>query len=384
MPEKTALEKPQSIFSMLDSADFKGKLAKALPETLKVERVVQLAYTLLRKNPTLAKCSPLSILASIADSSALGFEIDDVLGLAYLVPFKSECKLIVGYRGFAELMYRTGLVSSISTEIVRDTDRFSFSLGTKRQLLHVPAGTPAKDGPANWRGAYAAVQFITGMSDFEYLDKAHIESARNRSNGWRAFERGDAKDNPWHTDPEEMWKKTPIRRMAKRMPRSVVDKRGDLMRAAMLDEYGEKPGLLVPTDTGWQINPEPELPAAEPIAPTLEAQLQESIEDVKRRQENVAKKNKLPKGKGKMVVSKEILGPPVEEEFLPPKAKIPAKIDDPYITLKQQTDLYNSAAQAGWTLDEFIEYVKKNYKSIREVRQSQYAALLAKAKGNAR
>jgi hypothetical protein len=85
-----------------------------------------------------------------------------------------------------------------------------------------------------------------------------------------------------------------------------------------------------------------------------------------------------------MVVSKEILGPPVEEEFLPPKAKIPAKIDDPYITLKQQTDLYNSAAQAGWTLDEFIEYVKKNYKSIREVRQSQYAALLAKAKGNAR
>src|SRR6516164_259863 len=370
MPEKTALEKPQSIFSMLDSADFKGKLAKALPETLKVERVVQLAYTLLRKNPTLAKCSPLSILASLADSSALGFEIDDVLGLAYLVPFKGECKLIVGYRGFAELMYRTGLVSSISTEIVRDTDRFSFSLGTKRQLVHIPAGTPAKDGPANWRGAYAAVQFITGMTDFEYLDKAHIESARNRSNGWRAFERGDAKNNPWHTDPEEMWKKTPIRRMAKRMPRSVVDKRGDLMRAAMLDEYGEKPGLLIPTDTGWQVNPEPELPAAaEPIAPTLEAQLQESIEDVEQRKKKVAGKNKK-------------IAPKASADV--PKAQIPAKIDDPYITQKQQTDLYNSAAQAGWTLDEFIEYVKKNYKSIREVRQSQYAALLAKAKGNAR
>jgi recombination protein RecT len=374
MSEKSAaIEKtPQSIFSLIDTADFKQKLAKALPETLKVERVVQLAYTLLKKDSTLAQCTPLSIMASIADASALGLEIDKILGHAYLVPFKGECVLIVGYRGFAELMYRTGTISSISAEVVRNHDKFGLSLGTKRHLMHVPQPSPAKDGPDNWRGAYAAVQFLTGLTDFEYLDKAHIELARSRSNSWRSFQR-DGRETPWNTDPEEMWRKTPIRRLAKRMPNSVTDKRKDLLRAVMLDEYSEKRGLLTPTLGGWEVNPDPP-PEPEVIAPTLEAQLQESIEDVEERKKQVAGKNKK-------------IAPKPSADV--PKAAVPpaSKIDDSFITPKQQTELYNAALQAGWRVpEEITEFIKKRFKvnSIREVRASMFAELLAKAKGNTR
>ena len=111
-----------------------------------------------------------------------------------------------------------------------------------------------------------------------------------------------------------------------------------------------------------------------PIAPTLEAQLQESIEDVEERKKKVAGKNKK-------------IAPKPSADV--PKAAVPpaSKIDDSFITPKQQTELYNAALQAGWRVpEEITEFIKKrfNVNSIREVRASMFAELLAKAKGNTR
>ena len=67
----------------------------------------------------------------------------------------------------------------------------------------------------------------------------------------------------------------------------------------------------------------------------------------------------------------------------PPKAEIP-KIEDAFLTGKQQADVFNAAMQAGWKVpEELTSYIKKTYKlnSIREVRQSQFAELMKKARG---
>ena len=116
-----------------------------------------------------------------------------------------------------------------------------------------------------------------------------------------------------------------------------------------------------------------------PLAPTedLSAQLQESIEDVAARKANVAKKNK-PVEKS-----------PQSQKSDVPKASVPpeSKIDDPYLTPKQQADIFNWAMQAGWKVpEELTAWIKKNLKvnSIREVRNSQYTALMRQAKGEAR
>jgi hypothetical protein len=111
-----------------------------------------------------------------------------------------------------------------------------------------------------------------------------------------------------------------------------------------------------------------------PIAPTLEAQLQESIEDVEERKKKVAGKNKK-------------IAPKPSADV--PKAAVPpaSKIDDSFITSKQQTELYNAALQAGWRVpEEITDFIKKRFKvnSIREVRASMFGELLAKAKGNTR
>jgi recombination protein RecT len=372
--EKSQALAVRGIFSMLESADFKQKLSRAIPETLKVDRVVQLAYTMLRNDKALASCTPLSILASVASASQLGLELDRTLGHAYLVKFGDECSLIVGYRGFMHLMYQSGAITEVSSEVVRPGDKFRRTLGTDRGLYHEPGPTPKKDDPDKWLGAYAVAKLITGNVAFEYMDREHVEFCRNRSKSWRAYVK-EQKQTIWMTDTEEMWRKTPIRKLAKRMPVSVTDKRATLVRAVTLDEYGERKGLLVPTDTGWEVNPNPPEDAngnEAPLTPTedLSGPLAESIEAVEERQARVAKKNKAVAPKTKV--------PPTPPE---------SRIDDPYLSGKQQADIFNFAAQAGWKVPEELNgWIQKRFKvkTIRECRQSMYEELLKKARGEAK
>jgi recombinational DNA repair protein RecT len=61
-----------------------------------------------------------------------------------------------------------------------------------------------------------------------------IEAHRRRYAGWTYGDSYAAKMSPWRTAWEEMGKKTPCRRLAKRCPLSV-----EFQNAAMLDELGE-------------------------------------------------------------------------------------------------------------------------------------------------
>src|SRR6267142_1614033 len=343
-----------TVFQQIDNESFKNQLARALPNTLKPDRMVRLALTMLKKNDRLQKCSPISVMACVVEIAQLGLEPEGVLGHAYMVPFGDQCTLIVGYRGFMHLMYQSGIVTEISAEIVRRPDKWQRVLGTQRGLLHEPAPIPEKDEEKNWIGAYAVAGFLHGKTAFEYLEKVKIYQARARSRGYQQYVKGDAKSTPWVTDPEEMWKKTPIRRLAKRMPMSTSDRRGELLRAVMLDEYGERKNLLIPTLSGFEVNPDPpeDDTNGEPIKPTEEVKNSEPV------------KKSAPKSAGKKAAA-----PPNPTV---PKAQIP-KEDDPFITTKEQTDLYNKAAVCGWRIpDDLKKYLQKKFKidSVLLVRRS--------------
>src|SRR6267142_229648 len=222
-----------TVFQQIDNESFKNQLARALPNTLKPDRMVRLALTMLKKNDRLQKCSPISVMACVVEIAQLGLEPEGVLGHAYMVPFGNQCTLIVGYRGLIHMMYQSVVVTEVSAEIGRRGDKFQRVLGTERQLVHVPDPIPEKDEEKNWIGAYAVARFLNNQTAFEYLEKVKIYHARSRSRGYQSYMKGDAKSTPWISDPEEMWKKTPIRRLAKRMPTSTSDKRPLLLRAVM-------------------------------------------------------------------------------------------------------------------------------------------------------
>jgi recombination protein RecT len=373
------------VYQKLEEPSFLQELAKAIPNALKPERMVRLAYTVLRKNPALARCDLKSIMAGVVECAQMGLELGGVLGHADLVPFGGEAVLIIGYKGFAHLMYQSGQIVGLSAEVVRPGDKFSRILGTERRLIHVPGPIPtgkngeADENPDTWLGAYAAVKMITGATEFEYLEKALIYSARSRSQSYRKHLK-EGKQSPWVSYPDviAMWCKTPIRRLAKRMPVSTTDQRAPLLRAAMIDEYGDRKGLLIPTLGGYQVNenpPDDDEDAGADVIPTTEVANRTTPPAVNRPPRKAGKRDQAsPAGNADVLPKAKIPTTPIDVKNSP----APAPAEDPFISGAEQTDVYNRGIAMGWKIDEVRSFLTKRFKidSVKLIRRSQLAGIL--------
>ena len=205
---------------------FKGEIARALPRHLNPDRMARIALTCFRQNPKLAQCQPSSVFAAVIQASQLGLE-PGLLGQCYLIPYKDECTLQIGYQGLVDLVRRTGRVKRIEAHVVRDGDQFTYRTGLQTVLDH----EPALDGkPGEMRLAYAVAEFADGGFHVEIMTRVQIESIRDRSQNVQTA-RKYGKKTPWDTDAEEMWRKTVLRRICKYLPRSP-----ELAMAIALDE----------------------------------------------------------------------------------------------------------------------------------------------------
>ena len=401
MSETTLAKHEKNVFELLQSNIFLDRLMHSIPNSLDPKRAVQLAITLIKSSKALRECTPISLMACVVSSAQLGLDLDKLLGHCYMVPFKGEATLIVGYRGFTHLMYQSGIVKAISAEVVRPGDKFRITLGSDRKLIHEPKLTTGEghSNYENWLGSYAVAHFLIGGSEFEYMTSEQIEAVRARSQSWRAWKR-EQKETPWVTDAEEMWRKTPIRRLAKRMPVSTTDKREILLRAVMLDEYGERKGLLLPTESGFTVNADyqPEANGSEePLAATQAVAANATTELLEKSIAQVAQAATPKQPMATKAVAANATAPTTKpgpkavpktaktvqsQPSGPPKAAIPPA-NDPPLTTPQQTVIYHAAAQAGWKVpEEVIQFIKKRFhvESIRNVRNSQFAELLEKVK----
>lgn len=205
---------------------FKGEIARALPRHLSADRMARIALTCFRQNPKLSQCQPASVFAAVIQASQLGLE-PGLLGQCYLIPYKDECQLQLGYQGLVDLVRRTGRVKRIEAHVVRDGDKFTYRTGLQTVLEH----EPALDGdPGEMRLAYAVAEFSDGGFNVEVMTRQQIESIRDRSQNVQNARKWN-KATPWDTDTEEMWRKTLLRRICKYLPRSP-----ELATAIALDE----------------------------------------------------------------------------------------------------------------------------------------------------
>jgi recombination protein RecT len=118
---------------------------------------------------------------------------------------------MVDYKGFIELAYRSGEVSSIHADVIYEGDIFEVDLGIVKR--HVPwyfrkdAERPDKKGKCV--GAFCIVK-MRHAEKHEVMDSDQLDSIRSRS---------QSRDSgPWVTDTDEMRKKTVFRRASKWIP----------------------------------------------------------------------------------------------------------------------------------------------------------------------
>ena len=208
-----AVRKPTNFPALLDA--YKGEIARALPRHLNADTMTRVALTCFRMNPKLDECKPASVFAAVIQASQLGLR-PGLLGECYLIPYKEQCQLQIGYQGLIELVRRSGLVESIGAYLVHERDTYAALFGTDPGVEH----QPHLDGD---RGAvkfgYAVARLKGGGTHVEVMTLAEIEAIRERSQNVRTARRF-GKETPWDTDFGEMARKTLIRRICKYLPKS--------------------------------------------------------------------------------------------------------------------------------------------------------------------
>lgn len=254
MPETQIATQRKSVHALLEQ--YKSQFALALPKLLTPERFTRVALTAINKNPKLVQCTQESLLACLLDCASLGIEPDG--RRAHLIPYGDKCTLILDYKGIAELVRRSGEISTLHCGIVYPSDDFDYAFGTGQFLKHKPTINPREEAEKPLC-VYSYVKLKDGQEDFDVMSIADVQKVRKRSRA--------ATNGPWVTDFDEMAKKTVFRRHSKWLPlspelRDKIEKDDEPLTEQ------ERFASAKPVD-GIEFGPatppeQPEAPAAEP------------------------------------------------------------------------------------------------------------------------
>lgn len=248
-------EKTQTIIGMISSRRdaFAAVLPAHMRAILSPERLIKIVQSALSRQPFLLKCTPQSLVKCLMQSAEMGLELNGIMGEAYAVPFWNnkirgyEATFIPGYKGLAQIAYRSGSVKKIDARVIHEGDTYDVEMGLEERLVH----RPQLEGAAAKRGiiaVYAVAELTDGVKKFDLMTKAEVEAIRERSPAYRKKKNDDdaTPHTPWETDYEEMAKKTVIRRLTKLLPMTP-----ELKKAVEYDterEVSERPRPVLDID----------------------------------------------------------------------------------------------------------------------------------------
>lgn len=192
--------------------------AASMIDPERMRGVVLSAFT---RNAELFQCDPVTVVRAVVEAAQVGLEPTGAIGGAHLVPRWNnkrkvkEASLIIDYRGLVTLAKRSGEISRVTARIVRAADDFDYQQGTEEWLRHKPALVP---DPGEYVYVYAVAFYRDGGSQFDVMSAAQIQNHMERH---APRNREGNIVGPWVSDPEEMWKKTVLRRLSKLLPLTI-------------------------------------------------------------------------------------------------------------------------------------------------------------------
>lgn len=268
----TADRTPQGKTLQDQIREMESQFALAMPKGMEAAQLVRDALTCIRQTPKLAECSPQSVLGSLMTCAQLGLR-PGVLGQAWVLPYwdsKSKtnvAQLIIGYKGYVDLAYRSGQIASIIARTVYEGDTYDIEYGLDEKLVHRPALKGERTTPV---AHYAVVRLANGGSSFWVMTEDEMQAWKQR---YAPRNKAGNIVGPWTSDYEAMARKTALLRLAAWMPKSTelayameidggvrttLDPKADL--AAVTYQYDqvdpetgeitEHPGDVVRPDTG--------------------------------------------------------------------------------------------------------------------------------------
>lgn len=232
MNETGLVAVPQQTKRFLESPAAQERLLSVAESTVTPLAMARIVFGAMSKNEDLAKCTKESILRGLCEGASMGLEVSGPRQESYLVPYKGVAALQVSWRGLIKLAIETERVAILYSEHVYENDEFQVQMGTNKQIVHVPK----IDGDrGRHTHTYAVVKYLNGEIDFEVMTKKELDAVKARAKSTRG---------PWSTDEMEMHRKTPMKRLCKRIPQT-----DRLAQALEMDSQQERPAEVIATVT---------------------------------------------------------------------------------------------------------------------------------------
>jgi recombination protein RecT len=201
----TTVNKPPIVIMRERLEARKGELKAALTD-VSPEQFIRAVITSATINPEIQACTWQSVWIACMQACRDNLLPDGVEGA--IVPFKSKAQWLPMYQGLLRRFRRSGQFKSIVANVVRDGEQWmEWYDETGPHFRHVPGDS--FDTPIV--RVYASATTKDGGFFLASLPIAEANKIRNMS-------RASRDDSPWKQWPEEMYKKTALRRLSKVLP----------------------------------------------------------------------------------------------------------------------------------------------------------------------
>lgn len=202
-----ALTKTDELKQTIDHMKTQFKLA--LPEHVSVDRFVRIIQSAIMTTRGLVECDRTSLLSACMKAAACGLVPDGVESV--IIPYKGKAQFIQMVGGVLKLVRNSGELATITSQMVHEKDDFKYFVDMNGEHINFNPDMFGERGKAI--GVFALAKTKDGDFYFEIMTMAQINHVRKSSPS------GD--NGPWGSHPEEMMRKTVIKRLAKRLPKST-------------------------------------------------------------------------------------------------------------------------------------------------------------------
>lgn len=194
------------------------ELKNALPGNISPEKFQRVVLTVANLNPELLNADRKSLLGACMRCAADGLVPDG--REAALVVFGGKITYMPMVVGLLKRARNSGEISTINAHVVYEHDEFSMKLGDDEGITHKPAWAIDR---GKMIGVYAIAKLKDGGVQRVVLSSADVEKIKavSRSKG----------SGPWVQWPDEMWKKSALRRLTKYLPMDAETERMERLLA---------------------------------------------------------------------------------------------------------------------------------------------------------
>ncbi len=188
----------------------KDQFKMALPTHIAPDKFIRVLQTAINNNQNLANANRISLYAACMQAAQDGLLPDGKESA--LVMFKDRVAYMPMVSGILKKVRNSGELLSITSQIIFKNDDFKFYVDENGEHLHHTPNLFSERGDVI--GAYAIAKTKDGGIYIEVMSMEQLESVRKVSRS--------ADSGPWAgAFKSEMYRKTVIRRLAKRLPLST-------------------------------------------------------------------------------------------------------------------------------------------------------------------